>query len=219
MRLEVVSVGSAAGPRFTTGFHSGKPFSLKKQFLFLPSSCFGKFSFASPNGLAVPCDESWGEGWGGMVWPGKEAKLSMWKDCLMQLCWKLNFFGGLDWRYVWTQVCHLTSLLGSFDELLNDLRKIFLLLRPLLCKQAPLGDDSVCPDLQGSPLQVPEGWFPRGVIFTFLWMINISMHQGFSRSQQGSHTIVLPSMFLHLWNLSPVLHRGQARCWVCGTVG
>lgn len=56
----------------------------------------------------------------------------------------------------------------SFDELLNDLRKIFLLLRPLLCKQAPLGDDSVCPDLQGSPLQVSEGWFPRGVIFTFL---------------------------------------------------
>lgn len=63
-------------------------------------------------------------------------------------------------------------------------------------------------------------WFSRGVIFTFLWMKNISVHQGFSRrSQQGSHVAVLPSMFPHHWNFSPVLQRGQARCWVCGTVG
>lgn len=121
-----------------------------------------------------------GMGWGGLARKRSQAVhvegLSHVALLKVKLLWG-------DWT-VWTQgvVCHLTSFLASFDELLNDLGKIFLLLRPLLCKQVPLGDDSVCPDLQRSPLQVPEGWFSRGVIFTFLWMINVSVHQVFSRS-------------------------------------
>lgn len=108
-----------------------------------------------------------------------------------------------DWRHVWTQGggCHLTSLLSWSDELLCNLGEVLFLLRPLLlsvtalCKKDLPGDDCMRTDLQGCPLQPPEGKFPRAVTFMFLWPKSPTVHHEFSRwSQWGSLVILFPCM-------------------------
>lgn len=211
----------------TTGSHVRESISFgQKAIPLLPASYLEQLVFSwvrSPYGLAVPCDVSWGKRWGGMVWPGRETKSSLWKNRLMWLCWKLNLIGGIVlktegmfelrvwvviWPACWLDLISFCAIKGRFTSCWHLFYSLWqpyasrtfleVALCALICKSVP------CTLLKAS--------FP-GLLFSCFCepRDQLCITNSADEASEAVLVTLLPSMYLHHRNRSPVLHRGQTR--------